>query len=207
MGSKLLTCLFAQLAQQAITGANGILGLSQGGYRGGSGSYLDSMLFESSVGQETRFTVLEDALFIELDYRDLFVGIKEDVDSVEAENDANAIVYSGCYRLSLPRDLRNFRTDAIDGTREADIAIATLDLLIFELESGVTPQREQEIFNEFLDMRASGEIHTEVDIAFAELDLREFDSAIKDFQNDMDREVRRCESSGSTDGERTGSER
>jgi len=179
--NEIISALMGQLAQQAITGARGLLGVSQGG----SNSYLNSGGSGGAIGAQNttlspvRSTIRheEDALFTHED----IVAI---VDSVEDELDAAGSCAS---TLSMPSELTTARDDSIDAV--TDIT-ETLDIL-FQIESTFTDpnassqelQAATDLYNE---LRDSGRLHTEEELTAIEDTFTEVTEEANSFRNDID---------------------
>ncbi|MDA8597084.1 hypothetical protein N9L26_01965 [Candidatus Pacebacteria bacterium] len=201
--NEIIGALFAQLAQQAITGINGMLGLSESG-GGGGGSYLDQMLEEQTQTNESALTIFNQALADEEEYRELYTDVADTINDVDARNEANIQRYEGCYALSLPRQLTNYRSDAVVAELSAENSIAIVEQMVAELSSpGISTDRQQDIYTLFQTMLTDGTLHTKIDIAEGEVDLWDFDKDVTAFETRMSNRADECreeENSGGNGG-------
>lgn len=84
--NEVIAALLGQLANTVMTGAAGLLGLSSGTgytYSGFDGSYLDQMVASSTDGfnYDRAGELVEDALAIHIEYRDLAVEYEQELDT------------------------------------------------------------------------------------------------------------------------------
>lgn len=110
--NEILSALFTQLAQKAVTGAGGLLGLTDSG-SGSGGSYIDDLNDDAGSSEDFRMQ-LEDALLTERIYTCL-TGPTCDVPSETAEN------YEG--------QLRTFARTSDDADR-ARLALTAADRIL-----------------------------------------------------------------------------
>lgn len=197
--NEILGALFAQLAQQAIAGANGLLGLASQGISdaingsGGNQSYLDAMVNERVPTSNNSLSIFNNAIGLENEYRRLFAGVSETVDSLREENSTSTARYAGCYNVRIPSRITSYQTTADREVAAAENNIALLNLMVAELQSpNITPEQKQQIYTTFQNLQADRSLHGEIDIAEAELDLRDFDPDVREFEQTMAAEVSRC---------------
>ena len=228
--NEIISALFNQLAKQAITGVNGLLGLSGKTYSSsgvvvadGSGetSYVDRMVVETQGGSagDDQFSLYRTRLNDWITYQESVVSV---VDGLIATNNSNRASYPGCYSLSVPSSLTSKRTRALNDINTANtVTFPKIDALKARFDNApadaavtladanpgndkTVGELQNEIITELTTLEDSGEVPTELDLATAEAeDRRGYQDIVGNFQTSMSNEVSRCrdlESSGSGSG-------
>lgn len=212
--NEIIGALFAQVAQQALTGAAGLLGLGGSSYSsrsfgsGGNLSYLEAVAEEGSgvVQEQARRggTPLAQDIANEQDYIALQSTVISKVDQVEEEleeaREEHRVVdpETGtsriqCFDLTLPTRLARHRVNAEDAIPEAEINIARLQILDLRMQQAVSAQEQLAISDEYAQLQSSGTLTSITEKAEAETFIAlEIDREINDFRDRIEAERRGC---------------
>lgn len=196
--NEVVSALFGQLAQQAFTGASGLLGLSQSGYRNSSGSYLDDLVDDDEFFGFTSggISPMESALEIEEDVlairEEMFDRIEDVQQQLDDEDDCD---------LTFPTGLQNTLDESREAIEDQDFVIARLISLDEQFDATNDPILLDEIQREFLLLEELGLLHSAVDIVELEFELEEVETDVAAFERRMDS---RCDSSNSNNGNNGG---
>ncbi len=178
--NEIIGALFAQLAQQAITGAGGLLGVSRGGYGGVSDqTYLDALQNEnidfSSNGGLDESSILRQALDDETEYQELHITLLEDLQAVETLRSQTALKWQGllpgCFSVQQPDTFLEYVNAATSSAIASAGAIALLEDLTDEFTATTSPAAQLELFSDFERLQRTNVLHDQVDIAVVETDL------------------------------------
>lgn len=203
--NEIIGALFAQLAQQAITGIYGLLGLGGGtGYSDnrfgdGSQSYLDA-LGEEGTGSEGVDNPLETAITRQEEYLDLNNEIIDQVNNIETYYNTVASRWGSdpCFNLDFSSSLEDEREVAIDEVIASNQIIPVLEALRDAFASSTDPQEQLDIVNTYEQMRDNG---LAVDFATNNLLEVHVDYELRDeideFRNQVNQADRRCEQANS----------
>jgi len=196
---EIVDALFGQLANQAITGAYGLLGLGGSQYSdnsyGASGnqSFLDA-LKEEKILPDSAANPFESAI----DYGHQNITLQNKIISIvnEAESSLNSAKtqYGSCINLVMPQELITFREDAILKIVLENSTINTLtELNLLYLDSQNTDGGIQALTT-YQEMWQDGLITTKVDIAVTTFFIDyEFATKIQTFKNSVSSARNRCE--------------
>ena len=185
--NEIIGALMAQLAQQALTGAYGLLGLggnssyTQYGYGSdGTSSYLDALAEESpmntGLATSTREVALRDAIARTNDYLDAQYEIVSRVNAAKSNFDSRraALAADSCSAPSWPNSLETARDDAQATIDRYVIVVAALEELRSRYLASNDPSEQSAIMEEYLALERDGFLVTTIDITEAELFI-EFD--------------------------------
>lgn len=148
--NEIIGALFAQLTQQAITGANGLLGVSSGS--NGGRSYLDQITDDTtSVGYDgAGFSQITTALQNEGQYLVTVEQIVSVVDSVDALDCSQP----------LPTALTTARTNAAREVTSTQANVTQLESLQTRITSATTDTARSALTTEYQSLISSGTLHT-----------------------------------------------
>ncbi len=207
--NEIISALFAQLAQKAITGAKGLLGLSQGGFNSSGESYLNAMTAEAEIIREGRRLFLQPLS----DQRE-FITFNHEI--IELVNDAE--IYNQrarnqfidpvtgqviCYQLQLPRQLERARETATTSIVLAEIAITALENLRTRFEVATSSDEHLEIVDELERLRAENYIVDQIDVRLLDTEIiSDVEPAIESFEAAVRDEISRCRRQQDGDGGR-----
>ncbi len=136
--NEIIGALFAQLAQQAITGMYGLLGLSGDtgytDYNFSNPSGATDQAYLDALDEETNDTevYLENnpfpqAIADENKYYDLQVKIADDITNVELRRDDEDERYGACFKVVIPNDIIKARDDARKASSTSAVFIKDLE--------------------------------------------------------------------------------
>ena len=212
--NEIIGALFAQLAQQAITGTYGLLGLGASQYTdydypGGDGStgYLDA-LDQEIINEDLIDAELEDiqeALAIEVRYQELQLEIVERVQQAAIDFDQirNQYIFVDqvtgnqfirCFDLDFPTEFVDRAVEANDEFAISQTLIDGLQELIEEAEDAITPEDQQAVADKYVGLQEAGLVRSDIDIVRLESDL-EFGIGLDIdtfFADEVQPEVNRC---------------
>ena len=213
--NQIISALFAQLAQKAITGVGGLLGLTNNNYSNdGSGeSYLTRMTAEAAAIRDGN-QLFGQALNNQRD----FIAVNQDM--IELVNDAELYnerakerskvvrpIFGGgdqiigaeeevpCYAVELPSTLERARETASTSIVTAEAAILALEDLKTRFESATDPEVQLSIAQEFTRLQAEDVLVDEIDVQVLDVELQRFERYdIEDkFKKEIAAEVERCQ--------------
>lgn len=198
--NEIIGALFAQLAQQAITGVYGLLGLGGGtGYSnsnfgpGGDQSYLDA-LGEEGTGSDSVTNPLEAAVLREEEHVDLQSEAVSIVNDVEAALEAAENQHGSCIGLSFPESLEDERDEAITAIITSNEAIPILITLRDRFASSTDPQEQLDIINTYEQLQSSGVVTavSENNLLEVHIDF-ELSEEVNDFRTQINNRRRACD--------------
>lgn len=166
--NEVIGALFSNLAQQAISGVNGLLGL--GGNASFSAnsfganlnlSYLDAMDIEAQQKVTSGGAVggrIEQALVTETKVLEAQVNTLQALESVNAlfEDTKEPFEGDSCWDLSYPTSFTAKANELISGSEKTIAAIIKLQQLAEAYESTSGAQAQLAILNEFTQMQSTG---------------------------------------------------
>jgi hypothetical protein len=190
--NEIVAALFAQLAKQAITGAGGLLGLTQAS-AGGGGNYYDQLARDTTTVGLTGEDPFAEAIEIETEWLDLHE--MEIALILEAENmRKNSCLASTT--TSLPTTLENKLEAAMDEASYASSTLTRLSQFSVTYETATSGARAT-ISREYMEMQARGLLHTDADIyTYRAIDLRETREAIDAYRTTISIQCSRFEGGG-----------
>lgn len=182
--NEIIGAFFSQLAVQAITGATGLLGLTDdGNYNGTGQSYLDLVeqeAVENTFGTETLF--VSDAIAAESNYRGLQQGV------IDRVNDLESLIAANQSCSSVPNNVASHisrhRDNAQNKVDQSNATIATLRSIDARYTATDDPEEQLNIYNEFATLQASGQIHSPVQTVAEEFEI---DDIIEEINNEISR--------------------
>jgi hypothetical protein len=203
--NEVLGALFSNLAQQAITGINGLLGLggndsyADNSYGAdGTSSYLDAMAEESAnMGSTTDAggNKIEQALKTESRVLELELDITNAIDDLVAEfNDAQG-PYAGdsCWDLDVPSSITDKLQEMVDSMPDTVTAVLALEDLAKRYDEATTTQEQLDILQEFTSLQGSGGLQGQTGVIENEYYLNtELESIKADFEQQIEDEVNAC---------------
>jgi hypothetical protein len=198
--NEIIAALFAQLAKQAITGVNGLLGVSSGtGYTDYSfdnpsgtttQSYLDAAEDDAVLNMVNPFL---DSIRIENEYLALQQQIIADIDEVEDRLDEAYSADEACFNVVMSEDLITARDDARREVTATQANIAELQVYSTTFENTTNATDLIGLADTYSDIIASGDLHTDVDVAATEsLISSMLEMAIADMNTQIDDEIDSC---------------
>lgn len=158
--NEVVGALFSQLGKQAITGANGLLGLSQS-QGGTSPSYISQFSDETATfGAAANASFLTDALKIETQYKNIFVKATSDLDVVIASVGglncaAGDQVAADAGALQATYDNEATTTQSI---------IDILNLLLDNFSGSSDANIKSVIVEQFQQLQSDGTLHTTTEV-------------------------------------------
>ena len=201
--NEVILALFAQLAEQALTGAAGLLGLTEGGYQFNgqdySGRYLDDLVAEQndrSVGINTSY--LTRAINTEQEYAALYQRVVTWVNTLEE------IIVSNQQCSGIPNNVpERFiteRNNALTKINTAENATATLIQLRNRYNATDNPDDRFEIYNEYAVLLSNGVLHTEPQLVAEEFQIDDTVEDIYEEVQQMQNIVASCNSGNGNGG-------
>lgn len=194
--NEIIGALFAQLAQQAITGINGLLGLSSGGFTGSDGTQYDSYLEAVGAESTTAGTIqnpLEPAVNREQENIALQNTIIQKIDDVNGKLNAAKAQYPQCLNLSLPSELTTARADARTAINTSNGVLPVLISLRDTFASSTDPQEMSDIIETYNQLQTAGLV-TDITAnnvlqVYIDFDLTDTITAL---ETDIDTRKRQC---------------
>jgi hypothetical protein len=204
--NELVSAVFAQFANQAIMGVNGLLGMGGNdayAYRGPNGdqpTYLEQIMTDSSGAKnvEEGASAIEDAIHEQEDFVMTLTDIIALVDQQQANiNDLKA-KYPTCFDVTLPRDLIIARSESITYRAEAQLRIINLNQIHFDYlnatstvqQTSLMKQFQKDYFNNYSQIKilmTQAEVDLEfllpMDVADLRADIRRRESYCEDQYN------------------------
>lgn len=197
--NEIIGALFSQLAKQAITGINGLLGLGGSSYSDssfgerGDQSFLDALGEEGTLADSIR-DPFEQAIKREQEQVALQNIIISRINAVEAQMQVHGGSFGSCFVLTLSDELKKKREDAILQIVLANANITTLRQMQTSYTETKNPEFKISLVQQLLNMGTDG---TLIDIkANATLEFYikvEFAEKIKEVQNQISRMKNRCD--------------
>lgn len=200
--NEIVSALLTQLSTQALSGANGLLGLG-GNSRysdntfgdNGNQSYIEALAADDiTKRQQLISNPIEDAIDAEKDYADLQNQILDQIAAVETEINDGKEKYPECFDLELSDTLQNIKDDATENLSISADTLSTLESMDNVLKSTPTGEQRLKVLNLFNDLKKSGALRTDAENnklknTFVDLDLP---NLIDAFTPQVDDELKRC---------------
>lgn len=202
--NEVIGALFSNLAQQAFTGVNGLLGLggnasfSDNSFGDGSSSYLDVMQQESdesgNVGDITGNKIAQ-ALRTETDVLDLEDQILAQLDELTTAYTDAKEPFEGdsCWDLEFPASLGDTVDELVERIPETIATIIKLEDLSNHYDEAGSSSEQLQILQEFTALQSSGAIAGQT--AFIEYQYyinNELKNQVEDFQQEIEDELTSC---------------
>lgn len=173
--NEIIGALFAQLAQKALGGMNGLLGLGSANYtdtslgNNASSSYLaeleEANRTQDIIDEEEPFA---DAIDIEVEFQDIQRQIAQKVTTLEARIASHNTANETC-PVTLPNDLKDIKNNAIVNRQIAAASMTVLENLTTQFTEAESGEEQQAVLEQFQDLQADGQLHTVTDVALAEI--------------------------------------
>lgn len=199
--NEVIGTLFANLATQALTGINGLLGLGSDTTYGVNGdlSYLDAIVEEGEINSEVDDTTgnqIEEALVTETRVLELQLAIVEEIDAVLSVFEDAYTPFAGdsCWSLEVPEKLSETLNDLLAKVPTTIAVVTALQDLVAQLEEANSDSAQLEIFMNFTSMQEEGLITGQA--ALIEYDLllnSELKEIIEAFEQDIEDAKASCE--------------
>ncbi len=161
--NEIISALFAQLAQQALQGAAGLLGLTSTGGSYGNTSYIDRMgntNFDEYIGGAP-ITEEDDGLFgtainDENAYRALYANVVSRAQAIIVQAQSNSSCSNATNIINQTNPILN---EALQKQNDADANLSLLRSLQSEYNTA-SDEEKINIVQELSELRASGRLHT-----------------------------------------------
>jgi hypothetical protein len=203
--NEVLGALFSNLANQAITGVNGLLGL--GGNAEFSDntfgasvslSYLDAMDAEAQEswggGQQTG-SKIEQALVTETKVLEAQIAILTELDAINTAFEDAKEPFEGdsCWNLALPSEFSTKLNDLVEDIPKTIATIVELEQLVEDFEAASSAQAQLNVLNRFTTLQSNGSIAGKTALIQYEFYLdSELDGKIEDFKEKIKDEEEGC---------------
>lgn len=214
--NEIFNALFAQLAQKAISGVFGLLGVGGNSvYKdnsygfGNNGSYLDAIAeLDASTtvpADPSGQSIIDQALVDEQRFLTLQNQIISRINAIENNynNTKISLQTQSCnFSVAFPQTLTDERDDAEQKAAIATTAIGILTVLKNAYDNAADVNEQLETVQEYTRLRQQGIFHDS--LTNVQLDLHieyELDSDIAALQTQLDAAVRRCNSGGGGGGD------
>jgi hypothetical protein len=200
--NEIIGALFAQLAQQAITGINGMLGLGGSSYSNnsfgdGNDSYLDALKKENIQTSSTT-SPIDNALKNEQENIDLQNTIIRKVNDVEGRIASSTAQNSGCFNVKLPNTLKEKRQQAINQILISNGALTILTQLKTQYATATDPQEKLRLINLLQQMTDRGQLVSISDNIELELYVEfDFADALTTLNTQIANAIRSCQQGNS----------
>jgi hypothetical protein len=193
--NEIIGSLFSNLAQQAMQGVNGLLGLggnslyaSIGFGAEGEESYLDAVRKEQGGGSVGGGNKIEEALRIETQVLQLQLGIAKEITDIGKAFIAAEEPFEGdsCWDLELPEEFED-QLDSLTKKVPATVkTVATLTEMVEAYKKADSSQEQMEILQQLSKMQSSGTLSGRTAAIQYENYLRnELLPAIEEFEEDI----------------------
>lgn len=210
--NEIISALFAQLAQQAITGVNGLIGLggsarySGGGYgTDGTQSYLDAMGAEDIVANaelnsDVTFagSPLAAAIANQQSHISLQQRVVDDVNAAQQKLDDLIAMsqepgYNCTVSLSLTSQLTQDRNVALDRLIALQTTLAQLQNIQSNFNAANDATGRTNAISPFMDMIARNEVSNEVDVEVLRMEIQnEINPRLSTFNQQIQQERQKC---------------
>ena len=158
--NEVVGALFSQLGKQAITGANGLLGLSQS-QDGTSPSYISQFSDETATfGAAANASFLTDAISVETQYKNIFVKATSDLDVVVAS--VGGLNCAAGDRVAADAGVLQATYDSEATTTQSIIDI--LNLLLDNFTASSDANIKTVIVEQFQKLQSDGTLHTTTEV-------------------------------------------
>lgn len=208
--NEIIGALLAQLAQQALTGVYGLLGLGgNSSYSNnsfgpdGNSSYLDALENEvpldGSQSTTTRTTNITNSIVANEDYLDLQYEIISRVEAAQQlhTSRASSLISCGASVPPFPSSLTEAAADARAAVVVYEAGLAELEDIRTRFLAATDPSDQNDIIDEYLQLQLQGSTITQIEVTELELfityDVRR---DIDDLASDLERAQSRCDANG-----------
>jgi len=195
---EILGALFSNLAQQAVGGINGMLGLGGNAEFAnlsfgaeGNLSYLDAVRKEQSNGGGASGNRVEDALRSETQVLELQLAIIQELDAVSTAFLDAQEPFEGdsCWNLDFPEEFTDKIEELTEKVPLTVDTVVTLEAMLTEYKEG----KESETLQKLSRMQAEGKLSGRTAAIQYENYLRnQLRSAIEDFETQIEDEIDSC---------------
>lgn len=207
--NELIGALFSQLVSQALSGAGGLLGLTESGYGGNSGGYFDDLDDEREPGDTASTTqyafdkpIEEEEKYVEVLNRIVELLLSAEVYKDETYGEENTC-HSGNLTDSLQealdtmaenladssavlQSLKDFKTDygLLNATSTPQAAIT---ILLTRYNASSIPQAKANLMARFNALLNSGTLHDGRERTLLEMEtLADLEEEVEEFKDDVD---------------------
>jgi hypothetical protein len=170
---EIISALLQQLTQQAFTGVNGLLGLSEGSANGGS--YLDGL--KRGEGDSIGFSNPNRRNIIQDDIQREIIDLIIDAENQIGECD-----------LELTDELSDALFEAEAELESSELILVTLSSLNAQYQSARDAAARNDVYLEFLALQTAGYLHDSFDVIGFETELEEVRLDVEDFEDQIDDE-------------------
>lgn len=175
---EVISALFAQLAEQAMTGVNGLLGLSAGA---GGSSYLDQV--GRGEGESIGFRYSDENLILTgINKEEKAAGILRNIlsliENAEAQIDANC-------SLSLTSTLEDAGDVAEGELASSNIVLATLYNLNAQYNATTDPTVQSNLSMDYLELESANYLYSDLEVRGLESTLEEIRTEVKKFEDEI----------------------
>jgi len=179
--NEIISALFNQLAIQAVTGVNGLLGLSYSS--DGGPSYMDAFAddIENGTTGGASEAFITNTIRLEERFRTAHENVMEK--ALDVIDDADA---SSC---SAATNISNRAEDiVVDMATEIDRAETNIDALteLLSIFREASPDIKIQIAESFQEMTASGQMPTETDLALRQIELDDLEETLDGYARTID---------------------
>lgn len=187
--NEIFAALFNQLVTQAFNGIGGLLGLTGSGSSAATNPYYTSLYTQPSGTSQTEIgTLIQDAITTETRYRTLQQTMVSMLTNAANYRQNTYPSDPSCHSGVLPSSLQNELNAALANITEANVSITTLNQIYAEyLAAGSDPDLIRAVYQRFIDMQSSGDLHTQAENnAIEALGIPALQDAINDFTAEID---------------------
>ena len=198
--NQILGALFTQLASQALSGAGGLLGLTNSGYGSDSGSYYDKIARDESKNDNR--TTSGNPIGKSIEYEKKYIAVKKSIATLigNVRNYKNQTygTSSPCHSGELAPELQDELISIRRDTILASTTIAKLNELSARVNNAsATPQTKGDAMNEYLDLQSNELLHTQFDvIRLNQTDIPYIEERISVYKGEVDSACIARESTG-----------
>jgi len=200
--NEIVSALLGQLANQALSGANGLLGLggnsrySNNTFGSNSNqSFLSAIASEDiSAQQDLSNNAIAEAISAEKTYANLQEDILDEIADVEDQLEEGESDYPSCFSLELSEELLSIKEDA---EANAEVSYSTLEILenMNSVFTAAPATQKIAVLDVFMQLEDSGVLRTAVEneelrITFIEWTLV---ATIAEFEDEIDAEINSCD--------------
>ncbi len=193
---EIIGAFFAQLAKQAITGINGLLGLGASSFSENSfGDNKDKSFLEALNEETPAFgNPFEDSIQAEEENIDLQNKIITVVNQAQQGLESAKSQYGSCMTVSMPANLIEQRANAIIQLQTSSTTIALLNEMNDNLLANTDPYQQLDIIDTYNTMLANGELLQATDNitlrTFIQNDLKKM---VESLEEDITKKAQECE--------------
>lgn len=171
---EIIGALLAQLAQQALTGSFGLLGLGGNNQftdtsfgQSGNASYLDALVAEEVPTSSGNSAVAFDRIIAQTeDYIDVITEVNAQVSSLRSEYDTITaqLEANNCSVPSWPSSFGQISSRTDEEIEQYELLQETLTLLQSQLETATEPEDQSAIMDQYFELERAGLVPTVAEI-------------------------------------------